>query len=200
MYHGLMDARYKHTAIALREAVLQLASERPIERITAVELAAAAGVTRRTLYNHCSSPADLLTGILRAELDELSDDSFEEICRGMPISEAWRRGDHELARHLLLRAEIYSAGTAEANGHMSPTLSHMIVDDFEEGVLRVFTRNDAPGFENMQITARFISYGIVGAIEAWLLTPDRDPNTLASGIINSIPNWVFDGDTRVSGT
>ncbi len=184
-----MDSRFVHTADALRDAVLDLAARRPIEQVTAAEVAMRAGVTRRTFYNHWSSPVDLLVSILHAELVTIADDCFDEICRGVPLGEAWRRGDDALANHLVQRAAIYAAGMSPECHHMSSSLSHMIVDEFELGVLRVFEHSGGAR-EDPRITARFIGHGIVGAIEAWLLTPELDAARLAAGIVRSVPGWV----------
>ncbi len=56
---GLRAARAHRTRAALQEAALHLASERGYEATTIDDVAAAAGVSRRTVFNYFSSKADL---------------------------------------------------------------------------------------------------------------------------------------------
>ena len=64
-----MDPRIERTTAALRTAVLELATEHDIDDVTVSQVATRAGINRATFYDHASSPAELLTGILRTELD-----------------------------------------------------------------------------------------------------------------------------------
>lgn len=170
--------------------MLQLAAERPVDEITAVQLAATAGVTRRTLYNHTSSPQQLLVDLLRAEIQAIGDAFEARQGTGMPLGKAWRRGDDELAEHILRYAAIYGAGITDPQHHLSPSLSHMLSDVFEAGAIQILSQRDDVTSEDALLTGRFIGHGIVGAIEAWLLTPKLDPRQLSRGIWRSIPSWV----------
>ncbi|MFJ4109323.1 TetR/AcrR family transcriptional regulator [Oerskovia enterophila] len=74
-----MDPRIERTTAALRTAVLELATEHDIDDVTVSQVAARAGINRATFYDHASSPADLLTGILRTELDAIRDELFAAV-------------------------------------------------------------------------------------------------------------------------
>src|ERR1700752_4613531 len=63
------DPRVTRTERALEQAIVELAAQRPVSRITVADLAERAGVTRATFYNRCSSPLDLLIQVLYADLD-----------------------------------------------------------------------------------------------------------------------------------
>nr|WP_300337937.1 TetR/AcrR family transcriptional regulator [Actinomyces sp.] len=56
---GLRAARAHRTRAALQEAALELASQHGYEATTIDDVAAAAGVSRRTVFNYFSSKADL---------------------------------------------------------------------------------------------------------------------------------------------
>ncbi|MCI7457381.1 TetR/AcrR family transcriptional regulator [Actinomyces urogenitalis] len=56
---GLRAARAHRTRAALQEAAFRLATERGYEATTIDDVAAAAGVSRRTVFNYFSSKADL---------------------------------------------------------------------------------------------------------------------------------------------
>ncbi len=59
------DKRIKRTKHSIQQALLKLMHEKPIEKITVSELAAEAGVNRKTFYNHYESVHDV-----RKELDK----------------------------------------------------------------------------------------------------------------------------------
>jgi len=63
------DPRITRTEQALAQAIVQLASERPVSQITVADLAERAGVTRATFYNRYSSPLELLIQVLAADLE-----------------------------------------------------------------------------------------------------------------------------------
>jgi AcrR family transcriptional regulator len=59
---GARDQRKLDTLAALRRAALGLALENGVERITVADIAAAAGVSRRTFFNYFASKEDALVG------------------------------------------------------------------------------------------------------------------------------------------
>ncbi len=85
---------------------------------------------------------------------------------------------------------IYGAGVTGPQDHLSPSLAHMLSDSFEEGAVEILQAHTSLDETDALITARFVGHGIVGAIEAWLLTSERDPEVLATGILRSVPGWV----------
>ncbi|MBO1900892.1 TetR/AcrR family transcriptional regulator [Leucobacter weissii] len=184
-----MDPRFTRTADSLRETALRLAAERPVEQIGVSELADAAGVTRRTFYNHYRDPAALVTALLGSELETVANAFERRLEQGRDLRESWLQGDHELAAHLLRRAEIYGAGIRTPSDHMSPALERLLSDHFERGVTLVLRRSGRHRGE-APLVARFIGHGIVGALEAWLLEPGRDPDRLAAALFLSVPEWV----------
>src|SRR5246127_4375910 len=65
------DPRITRTASAFEQAVVELASQRPVSQITVAELADRAGMTRATFYNRYSSPLDLLIHVLYSDLERV---------------------------------------------------------------------------------------------------------------------------------
>lgn len=185
-----MDARALRTTQALQRAVRELARSRPVDDITVIELTNAAGVSRRTLYNHAHSPQEILTDMLRVELQTVSSDFEQGLTSGQPRGAVWRRGDDLLAAHLLANADIYGAGISTAGEHMSPSLARMLADTFEIGTMPVLVEGEQLDPSEARMTARFISAGLVGAIEAWLATPELDPALLSKVLANTIASWI----------
>lgn len=184
-----MDARASRTATALREAVVRLATARPIDEVSAVDLVTEAGVTRRTLYNHTSSPQQLLVDILRPELEAVAKAFRSRLATGMSLTEAWSLGDEDLAEHLLRWAGVYGAGVHGPSDHLPPSLAHLLSDTFEKDMLDLLAQL-RPTDPDPLLTARFIGHGVVGAIEAWLTTTERDPARLVDGVLRSLPAWI----------
>lgn len=65
------DARVLQTRGALREALLQLLDEKPLEEITIREIAATAGVNYTTFFRHHPGKQELLDDIAAAEIQTL---------------------------------------------------------------------------------------------------------------------------------
>ncbi len=188
-----MDPRAQRTVDALRDAVISLASERPIDDITAVELVAAAGVTRRTLYNHTENPQAFLVAQMKPELDEIREHFDARLADGVPVREAWRAGDEELLAHVLRWADVYTAGMASTADHISPSLSAMLTTAFVGGVNEVLNER-TPGDPDNAVISRFIGHGVVGALEVWLMSPERDPKHLTDVMLRTVPEWILGDD------
>lgn len=69
---GLRERKKRQTRTTLREAGLRLATARGIENISVEEIAAAAGVSKRTLFNYFDSKEDLLFGPEPGEPERLA--------------------------------------------------------------------------------------------------------------------------------
>ncbi len=65
------DRRVKYTRMVLRESLLEILKERPIERITVKEICDMADVNRSTFYVHYGSPQELLDSIRKEMYDEI---------------------------------------------------------------------------------------------------------------------------------
>ena len=62
-----IDPRITRTTQVLTQAIVDLAAQRPVSRISVAELAGRAGVTRATFYNRYGSPLELLIQVLYAD-------------------------------------------------------------------------------------------------------------------------------------
>lgn len=65
------DRRVKYTQMVLKEALLELLQDKPIERISVKEICEKADINRSTFYVHYGSPNELL--------DSINDDVYDEI-------------------------------------------------------------------------------------------------------------------------
>jgi AcrR family transcriptional regulator len=183
------DPRVTRTVRALEEAIVGLASQRPVSQITVAELAERAGVTRATFYNRFDSPLALLIEVLDADLE-----------RGH------RREDERRADSGYSAAEMLQLATAEVADHVErfwPVYRHALHDPADRGVYDAWTRHftddsldfiarcthpDRPG-DNQQIIASFVAHGFAGAIAAWLSDASVTRDDLVDAAVACAPPW-----------
>ena len=202
-----MDARHRRSRAKLAEAVLRLASERPIDEVTASEIAAAAGVNRSTFYAHAASPLALLESVLRAELDALRDRHLASV----PDASVPRAAAAEAVTAVTLavleniesHAAIYERGLL-ADGHADgghrgeTSLRPMLAAHFEESSRQLLAQHALfPSDEDeaadpllAAMVGPFVANGSVGAIAAWLEQPEpRDPEAFLRSYRRLVPSW-----------
>jgi AcrR family transcriptional regulator len=68
-----LDPRVRRTRAALRSALLELARAQPLPQLSVAAVAALAGVTRPTFYDHYRDLDELTLDALRVELQQLRD-------------------------------------------------------------------------------------------------------------------------------
>ena len=183
------DPRVTRTVRALEQAIVELASQRPVSQITVAELAERAGVTRATFYNRFDSPLALLIEVLDADLE-----------RGH------RREDERRADGGYSAAEMLRLATAEVADHVErfrPVYRHALHDPADRGVYEALIRHftdysldfiarcthpDRPG-DNHQIIAGFVAHGFAGAIAAWLSDSSVTRDDLVDAAVACAPPW-----------
>src|SRR6266542_608706 len=150
------DTRITRTARAFEQAVVELASQRPVSQITVAELADRAGMTRATFYNRYNSPLGLLIHVLDTDLE-----------RGHRAEDA-RRAEGRYSA-----AEMLRLATADVADHVERFLAvyrHALHDPADGGVYETLVRHFAdysvafiarsthPGLPdaNYQVIAQFV--------------------------------------------
>src|SRR5580692_5527479 len=121
------DPRIARTDQALAQAILELASQRPVSQITVADLADRAGVTRATFYNRYSSPLELLIQLLYADLE-----------RGH------RREDARRAEGRYSAAQMLRLATGEVADHVERFMAvyqHALRDPADDGVYEALVRH-----------------------------------------------------------
>jgi AcrR family transcriptional regulator len=66
-----VDRRVEYTKMLLKQSLLELLKEQPIEKITVTSLCGHADINRNTFYKHFATPYDLLREIQDKVLDDL---------------------------------------------------------------------------------------------------------------------------------
>jgi AcrR family transcriptional regulator len=183
------DPRVTRTSHALAQAIVELASQRPVSQVTVADLADRARVTRATFYNRYSSPLELLIQVLRADLE-----------RGHRLEEARRAEGRYPAAQLLRLATADVADHVERFMAVYQQARHDPADDgvygalvrhFADYALAFIARSahpDIPG-ANRQVIAQFVAHGFAGAIKAWLSDDSVTKEGLVEAAIACAPAW-----------
>ncbi|MEY9871707.1 AcrR family transcriptional regulator [Streptacidiphilus sp. MAP12-33] len=183
------DPRVTRTTAALRRAVVELASQRPVSRITVAELAERAGVTRATFYNRYGTPLDPLVEALYADLE--SGHRLEERRRteGSSGAELLRLATAEVADHVERFADVYRHALDDPadRGVYDALARHF------DGYARTFLTR-ASGCRELPdvshtVVAQFLAHGFAGAIRAWLADPSIGKDALVDATVACAPAW-----------
>ncbi len=183
------DPRLTRTAQALAQAIVELASQRPVSQITVADLADRARVTRATFYNHYGSPLELLIGVLYADLE-----------RGHRREEA-RRADGGYSAAQMLR--LATGDVADHVERFMAVYQHALRDPADRGVYEALVRHftdyslafiarcthpDLPD-ASPQVIAQFVAHGFAGAITAWLSDDSVTKTDLVEAAVACAPAW-----------
>ena len=183
------DPRIRRTDQALAQAIVELAAQQPVSRITVADLADRAGVTRATFYNRYSSPLELLIQVLYADLE-----------RGHRREEA-RRAEGQYPAAQMLR--LATGDVADHVERFMAVYQHALHDPADDGVYEALVRHftgyalalmarsthpDLPG-TNRRVMAQFVAHGFAGAIKAWLSDHSVTKTDLVEAAVACAPVW-----------
>ncbi|MEV6436168.1 TetR/AcrR family transcriptional regulator [Streptomyces anulatus] len=192
-----LDARVRRTRDRLREAVLRLASERPVEEIAVADLVREARVNRTTFYKHATSPAVILEQVLYEELDHVRAVWITDTLAGtLSAHDIWERASQALLDHLERHDALYTVGLV---GHRSAALHHLLVEHFTVSVATLLERDpeavpgqDGPLAWRVDASSRFLAHGEAGIVEAWLSLPaPRERHLFVSAATALLPSWLI---------
>ncbi|MFF3173784.1 TetR/AcrR family transcriptional regulator [Streptomyces sp. NPDC057900] len=194
-----LDVRARRTRDRLREAVLRLSAERPVEEVAVADLVREARVNRTTFYKHATSPAQVLEQVLYEELDRVRAVWITDVLAAeLPVHEIWARASGVLLDHLERYDALYTAGLV---GHRSAVLHRLLVEHFTVSVATLLARDpravpDGEGSVAWRVEAasRFMAHGEVGIAEAWLSLPaPRERRLFVSAATVLLPSWLAPG-------
>ncbi|XVU27585.1 TetR/AcrR family transcriptional regulator [Actinoplanes sp. CA-054009] len=192
-----VDVRVQRTRTRLREAVVRLAADRPVEDVPVADLVRAARVNRTTFYQHATSPAAVLSELLYEDLDAMRADLIAGFAEAaLPPRAIWERSAAAMADHLTRFDALYTAGLV---GHRSATLYRLLVDHFATTATTFLEQNPTllpPGAGTPSWRTRthgaFLAHGTAGVVEAWLSQPPpRDPALFVTAAVEVLPPWVL---------
>jgi AcrR family transcriptional regulator len=183
------DPRITRTAHAFEQAVVELASQRPVSQITVAELAGRAGMTRATFYNRYSSPLDLLIRVLHADLERAHRAEDARRAEGRyPAAQMLRLATADVADHVERFMAVYRQALHDpADGGVYEAL----VRHFAGYSVAFIARSAHPGLPdaNHQVIAQFVAHGFAGAIRAWLGDDSVTKADLVDAAVACAPAW-----------
>ena len=183
------DPRISRTDQALAQAIVELAAQQPVSRITVADLADQAGVTRATFYNRYSSPLELLIQVLYADLERVH-----------RLEDA-RRAEGRYSAVQMLR--LATGDVADHVERFMAVYQHSLHDPADDGVYEALVRHftdygmafmarsthpDLPG-TNRRVMAQFVAHGFAGAIKAWLSDHSVTKTDLVEAAVACAPVW-----------
>jgi AcrR family transcriptional regulator len=183
MVRPAQTARSERTREALRKAALVRFLAQGVEDTSADQIAADAGVSLRTFYRHFASKQDLLfadydAGVewFRAALaNQSGEESLIESVHAAVMSAPY--DVDAVSRIAELRAQELDPGRIVRH-------IRQVEADFAEAVEEFLTRDEppAPGTDErlrITVTARCVAAAVFGAMEVWMLDPNRSLPELA---------------------
>ncbi|MGW2563916.1 TetR/AcrR family transcriptional regulator [Streptomyces sp. NPDC001514] len=182
------DPRVTRTITALQRAAVELASQRPVSRITVAELAGRAGVTRATFYNRYSTPLDPLVEALYADLETGHRLEDRRRAEGYPGQELLRLAVAEVADHVDRFAGVYRHALDDPADR---GVYDALVRHFNDYALTFLARATGAGIPDAdhQVIAQFLGHGFAGAIKAWLSDPSITKDNLVDAAVACAPAW-----------
>ena len=183
------DPRISRTDQALAQAIVELAAQQPVSRITVADLAGQAGVTRATFYNRYSSPLELLIQVLYADLERVH-----------RLEDARRAGGRYSAVQML---RLATGDVADHVERFMAVYQHALHDPADDGVYEALVRHftdygmafmarsthpDLPS-TNRRVMAQFVAHGFAGAIKAWLSDHSVTKTELVEAAVACAPVW-----------
>jgi AcrR family transcriptional regulator len=183
------DPRITRTDQALAQAIVELAAQQPVSRITVADLADQAGVTRATFYNRYASPLELLIGVLYADLERVHRLEDARRAEGRYSSvQMLRLATGDVADHVERFMAVYEHALQDpADGGVYEALVRHFTD-YGLAFMARSTHPDLPG-TNHGVIAQFVAHGFAGAIKAWLSDRSVTKTDLVEAAVACAPVW-----------
>ena len=183
------DPRISRTDQALAQAIVELAAQQPVSRITVADLAGQAGVTRATFYNRYSSPLELLIQVLYADLERVHrlEDARQAEGRYSAV-QMLRLATGDVADHVERFMAVYQHALHDPadDGVYEALVRHFT--DYGMAFMARSTHPDLPG-TNRRVMAQFVAHGFAGAIKAWLSDHSVTKTDLVEAAVACAPVW-----------
>jgi AcrR family transcriptional regulator len=184
-----IDPRVTRTTRACEQAIVELASRRPISQITVAELADRAGVTRATFYNHYSSPLELLIRVLLVDLESAHRVEEQRRAEGdYSAAQMLRLTTADVAAHIERFKALYQHAVRDAadGGVYEALVRHFA--DYALTFLARCTHPDLPDVDH-QVVAQFVAHGFAGAIKVWLGDDTLTEADFVDAAVAAAPVW-----------
>ena len=173
------DRRVKFTKTMLRQSLLELMKEKPINRITITEICGHADINRNTFYTYYSSPDELLCQIENDLYDEIRH-SVESTLQIGTVSSSLLEIFTAISRNEDLCKIVFSE-------FGDKVFLRRIMDIAYDRCIIEWS-NIAPNLPKRQLDLAytFIANGCAGIIESWIQSGFKESPEEIAQIINTI--------------
>lgn len=195
-------ARSERTRAALRQAALVRFLGQGVEDTSAEQIAADAGVSLRTFYRHFSSKHELLFADYDAGLHWFST-ALDARSPDESIIESVQTAIFAFPYDVDAVTKIATLRAAELDAGRIVRHIRQVEADFADVIAAHLSRDDLTatvspdGRLRVTVTARCISAAVFGAMEVWMLGPDRSLGKLAElcqAALDSLKSGILQSD------
>jgi AcrR family transcriptional regulator len=188
---GSSDPRALRTRRKLVAAFHAAVADADPAAMSVASLTRAAGVNRTSFYSHFASPEDLAIHALSDLLDVVRDaDIVMRAEHSVPAAEASRRALRDIVWFVWERRDSYARVLGPG---AAPRLKHAVAEAFAERTVASLEHVEGrPAGTDVQVTARFLAGGLLGAIGAWLGDEQSamSPDDLVQALTQCLPGWL----------
>ena len=150
------DRRVKYTQKVLKESLLEILKERPIERVTVKEICDRADINRSTFYVHYGSPQELF--------DSIKLDLFRQIKEKKRDYSDIKSYMNEICDIIYENRELFVVMIRAGHIETMFALSDLWKDDFMENARRIGLSQD-----RMDAAFLYITCGAFAVMITWVL-------------------------------
>ena len=183
------DRRVKYTQRVLKESLLEILHERPIERVTVKEICDRADVNRSTFYVHYGSPQELF--------DSIRFDLYEQIKQKKRDYSDIRSYMNEICDIIYENRELFEILIRSGRVETTFSLSELWKNDFVENMAQ-------QGMPPAQTEAAFlyITCGAFAVVITWVLgkfqmSRDEVTDEVIKLTIGALENYFKEDDKNV---
>ena len=187
-----IDRRQVRTKRRIRDAFMELISEKPMEKLTIKELAERADIDRKTFYLHYQSVEDLANEIVQDEADRIVRtclDSLESSDDGENVVDLFKRLSLGLAPDLKSMKLI-----------ASHTPYELVLKKLESSLTASLIEQDTLGLKKLgpylDFCVAYFSAGLVAVIRRWILDESEIPLEDIAQVTHSLVHSGLDGIVR----
>ena len=181
------NRRVRYTKMMLRQSLLELLEQRPIEKITVADLCARADLNRTTFYNYYDSP--------RALLDQIEQELFEKIreTTDRSIDSLAQTGLTELLTEILTAArENMDLCRVLFGVHGDPGYIKALMMMVQEEMVDLWKEGSDVGEDTLRQLYLFAVGGAADLIQDWVQKEgQQSPRELAQLLDRIISRGVF---------
>lgn len=155
-----MDARIRYSQKCIKEALIKILDEKPLEDVTVTEICRTADINRATFYKYYDSPVDLLEKMEEEHLEILSQNISDS--NAMGIEDAFRLVTADIKANYALYKFLLSDKT---NGMFKKRMYETCKEFNMKLIHRYFPQLSG---EKKEWLFHIIAGGCIGLIDLWL--------------------------------